>query len=256
MLEAVTFDVWNTLLVHEFYDDRVTRARLGRVGKALTNAGFRIAPERLAGAYEYTEVRLSTLWRQERDIGLDGHLSLLLEGLGLEPDGRTKDIIREPYALALLEFKPSLVEGAREVLETLKSQGYRVGLISNTGRTPGSTIRMVLDGYGLLRYFDGTAFSNEVGYIKPGGKIFETALEGLGTKPGRTAHVGDSLLLDVYGAGAAGMKSILFNKYSEKFETYATRYYAANGRSRRPDDTVGDLADVPAAVERLGRPGK
>jgi putative hydrolase of the HAD superfamily len=64
------------------------------------------------------------------------------------------------------------------------------------------------------------------------------------------------MLLDIYGARRAGMKSILFNKYSERFEKYATRYYDANGRYEDPDETVGDLADVAAAVDRLDRAGK
>jgi putative hydrolase of the HAD superfamily len=256
MLEAVTFDVWNTLLVHEFYDDRLTNARISRVEMSLENAGFRISRECLLDAYEYTEERLSILWKQEKDIGLDGHITLFLDGLGLEPDERTKDIIREPYALALLDFRPSMVDGARDVLDSLKNMGYRIGLISNTGRTPGSTIRIVLESYGLLSYFDRTTFSNEVGYIKPNRRIFERALAGLGSTPDKAVHIGDSMLLDIYGARAAGMKSILFNKYSERFEKYATRYYDANGRYEKPDETVGDLAKVVAAVERLGSPGK
>jgi putative hydrolase of the HAD superfamily len=256
MLETVTFDVWNTLLVHDFNDDRLTNARIARVGNALESAGFRISPECLREAYEYTEERLSLLWKQEKDIGLDGHVALFLDGLGLEPDEMTMAIIREPYALALLDFRPSVVDGARDALESLKNKGYRIGLISNTGRTPGTTIRTVLEGYGLLSYFDWTAFSNEVGYIKPNLRIFERALAGLGSAPGSAVHIGDSMLLDIYGARRAGMKSILFNKYSERFEKYATRYYDANGRHENPDETVGDLADVAAAVERLDRAGK
>jgi putative hydrolase of the HAD superfamily len=251
MLDTVTFDVWNTLLVHNYYDDRVKDARISRTGNALAKAGYGVSREDLLQAYEYTESCLSQLWKQEKDLGLEGHLALFLDGLGLEPDDRTKDIIREAYAQALLDFRPAFVDGAPELLASLKDKGYRIGLISNTGRTPGATVKLVLGDYDLLKYFDRTTFSNEVGYIKPNRRIFERALDGLDASPACTVHVGDSMLLDVYGARAAGMRSILFNKYSERFERYAVKYYDANGRHEDPDVTVGDLKDVEAAIEML-----
>ncbi len=251
MLDTITFDVWNTLLVHEFYDDKLKLARVHRVGRALERAGFRITEKDLTDAYEYSEACLSQLWKQEKDLGLEGHLMLLIDGLGLEPDEHAISIIREPYAQALLDFKPLLVDGAPELLAGLKAKGYKLGLISNTGRTPGSTIRIVLGEYGILKYFDHVVFSNEVGYIKPNRRIFERALDGLGSGAEQTAHVGDSMLLDIYGARAAGMRSILFNKYSERFEQYATKYYDANGRYGTPDVIVENLKDVENAVETL-----
>ncbi|HTY90511.1 MAG TPA: HAD family hydrolase [Methanocella sp.] len=250
-IDTVTFDVWNTLLVHEFYDDRVRLARIGRVETALRDAGFRFTMEEVSNAYEHSEACLSGLWRDERDASLDGHVALLLDGLGLEADEPNKNILRKPYADALLDFKPLMVDGAPEALESLKNKGFRIGIISNTGRTPGETIRRVLDGYGILKYFNATVFSNEVGYIKPNRRIFERALAGLGSEASRTVHVGDSVLLDIYGAREAGMSAILFNKYSAGFEKYATRYYDAGGRCGTPDATVVRLIDVAPAVEAL-----
>lgn len=250
-IDTVTFDVWNTLLVHEFYDDRVKFARIGRMEAALDGAGFRFGRDDLLKAYEYSEACLSGLWRDERDASLDGHVALFLDGLGLEADEYHKNIIRQPYANALLDFKPVMVDGAADILDSLKKKGFRIGLISNTGRTPGETIKLVLSGYGILKYFDSTIFSNEVGYIKPNRRIFERALLELGAEAPNTVHVGDSVLLDVYGARTAGMKSILFNKYSQRFEKYATRYYDTNGRHGTPDVTVERLADVASAVESL-----
>lgn len=252
MLDTVTFDVWNTLLVHEFYDDRVREARIGRIERALRDAGFHFSREDVARAYDHSEARLSVLWKQERDIGLEGHVRIFLDGLGLEADQRAREVIRLPYSQALLDLRPVLVEGAGESLRALKEKGYRIGLISNTGRTPGDTVRIVLNDYGVLKYFDGMAFSGEVGYIKPNRRIFERALDSLDAKAESTVHVGDSRLLDVYGARAAGLKSILFSKYSERFERYAARYYDAGGRRESPDATVDRLADVEAAIEALG----
>jgi putative hydrolase of the HAD superfamily len=253
MLDTVTFDVWNTLLVHEFYDDRVKYARIGRMESALRKSGFRFSRDELLKAYDHSEALLSGLWKREMDVGIDGHVTLFLEGLGLEADEHNKRVIRQPYAHALLDFEPALVEGASEALESLKNRGYRIGLISNTGRTPGDTIKLVLRDHGILKYFDGMVFSNEAGYIKPNRKIFEIALEGLGSRAENTVHVGDSLLLDVYGAGAAGMRTVLFNKYSERFEKYASRYYDVGGRLGVPDATIERLSELDGLLESMNK---
>jgi putative hydrolase of the HAD superfamily len=254
-IDTVTFDVWNTLLVHDFYDDRVKNARIGMIARALEKEGYCFSEEDMLKAYEYSEERLSALWRQERDACLEEHLALFLEGLGLEDSGRSRGIIRQPYARAILDFRPSLVEGAQSALLSLKKKGYRIGLISNTGRTPGETMRLILEGHGILGYFDYTVFSNEAGYVKPNRRIFEIALEGLSSEAGRAVHVGDSVLLDVYGAASVGMKAVHFNKYAERFDRYAARYYEAGGRVAAPDATVESLEDVVPAIEKLDRKG-
>jgi putative hydrolase of the HAD superfamily len=250
-IDTVTFDVWNTLLVHEYYDDRVKIARIGRMEAALSEAGLRFSRGDLLRAYDHSEACLAGLWKKEMDASLDGHVALFLEGLGLDADERNKNIVRQPYAHALLDFEPVAVDGAAAVLAGLKDSGYKIGLISNTGRTPGETMKLVLRDHDILKYFDSTIFSNEVGYIKPNRRIFDRALSELRSEASTAVHVGDSVLLDVYGARAAGMKAILFNKYSERFERYATRYYEANGRSERPDATIERLTDVVSAIGSL-----
>ncbi|HEY3422074.1 MAG TPA: HAD family hydrolase [Methanocellaceae archaeon] len=248
MIDTVTFDVWNTLLVHEFYDDRLQNARIDSIVKVLD--GLNISRDDVVRAYDRSEDHLKCLWEKEEDLGLDGHLQLLLEGLGLPMS--FKETIREPYAKILLSFRPKPVDGASDLLKDLKDKGYRIGLVSNTGRTPGETMKIILDGYGMLQYFDSMSFSCDVGHIKPGKRIFELALEGLHARPGSSVHVGDSMLLDIYGAKTAGMKAILFNKYSEGFEQYATKYYSANGRHEEPDAVVCELPEVEGALQRMG----
>ena len=250
MIDTVTFDVWNTLLVHEFYDDRLQNARIDALVKALNDEGARISRGDVVRAYDRSEDHLKCLWEKEKDLGLDGHLQLLLDGLGLPMS--FKEAIREPYARTLLSFRPKPVYGATALLKGLKEKGYRIGLISNTGRTPGETMKIILDGYGMLQYFDSMSFSCDIGHIKPGKRIFELTLEDLGAAPASSVHVGDSMLLDIYGAKTAGMKAILFNKYSEGFEQYATKYYSANGRHEEPDAVVCELPEVEGALQRMG----
>jgi putative hydrolase of the HAD superfamily len=256
MIDTVTFDLWNTLVVHEYYDNRLRIHRMRSIMEALRGAGYDFSWEEINSAYEFTEAELAAVWKCERDLDNEAHLALFIEGLGLGDVDWLKEVIREPYAHALLHFRPMLVDGAKDLLPSLKARGYRIGLISNTGRTPGRTMRTVLEGYGLHRCFDAMTFSDETGYIKPNRRIFEIALHDLGARPEHTVHVGDNPLLDVYGAKACGVRAILFTKYQENFEKYASKYYEAKGRQCEADYTVEALPEVESALLRLGGRGK
>ena len=83
-----------------------------------------------------------------------------------------------------------------------------MGIISDTGVTPGSIIRDHLEDQALLHYFTSTVFSDEVGYCKPDPKVFEKALNELEASPEEAAHVGDLLRTDVAGAKAIGMNAV------------------------------------------------
>lgn len=254
-IDTVTFDVWNTLVVHEFYDDRLKTHRMQNIRDALRHRGISCNCEQIRAAYDYTEECLAAVWKSERDLSNDGHLALFLEGMGLEPDDDTMEIIRDPYSCALLDFQPKLVDGATEILTRLKDRGYKIGLISNTGRTPGRIMREVLSGYGITGCFTTMTFSDEAGYIKPGRHIYEKALKSLGSSPANTVHVGDHPLLDVYGAKACGWKAILFTKYMANFEKYASKYYSANGRSAEPDYRVDSLSQIEEALAAIDGAG-
>jgi FMN phosphatase YigB (HAD superfamily) len=84
----------------------------------------------------------------------------------------------------------------------------RLGMICDTGLTPGRVVRRLLHQLGLLTYFDVCVFSDEVGVPKPDPRIFHTALDALAADASHAAHVGDLLRTDVAGARGVGMTSI------------------------------------------------
>ena len=88
---------------------------------------------------------------------------------------------------------------------------YTIGLISNSGVTPGRNLRQVLDNHGILQYFHCTVFSDEVGYHKPHPIIFQKAIDELQIEANDIVHVGDLFEADVAGAKASGMKAVWFN---------------------------------------------
>ena len=106
-----------------------------------------------------------------------------------------------------------LYEDALPVLEELRAQGLKLGLVSNTGRN--------LDEFVAHHRLDVDAAlgSGAFGRTKPHPTIFRAVLERLGVEPGNAAMVGDSLDDDVEGARAAGIEVAFLldreNRYPE-----------------------------------------
>jgi ribulose-1,5-bisphosphate 5-phosphatase len=121
-----------------------------------------------------------------------------------------------------------LFEDALPVLGELRSQGLKLGLVSNTGRN--------LDEFVAHHRLDVDAAlgSGAFGRTKPHPTIFKAVLERLGTAPAEAAMVGDSPEDDVEGARAAGIR----------------RAFLLDREDRYPelDDRLPDLFALPAAL--------
>ena len=139
-------------------------------------------------------------------------------------------------------FHPSSVPGAAEAVRELAARGIALGIISNTGRTPGMVLRRFLDRHDLLRYFRAVSYSDEIGRRKPDGEIFRRTLAKLGPEiggdPGAIAHIGDNPEADVAGARAMGLRAV---------------HYVTEGRTSSPlaDLVVTHLAELPDGLRAL-----
>jgi putative hydrolase of the HAD superfamily len=87
-----------------------------------------------------------------------------------------------------------------------------------------------LHSVGLGGYFDPVVVSGDHGYRKPDRRLFERALAGLGVAAEHAVYVGNDMHRDVYGARAAGMRTVLFAS------GHGTQTY----RDTRPDHVVHD----------------
>tara|TARA_R110002072_G_scaffold193973_1_gene351174 strand:+ start:132 stop:770 length:639 start_codon:yes stop_codon:yes gene_type:complete len=97
-----------------------------------------------------------------------------------------------------------LIEGALELVDSLRQRGTRVALVSNLSTPYVPLIKRL----GLHERVDHAIYSCEVGLQKPDPAIFQLALEALGVTADQAVMVGDSLPSDVRGAVAAGMRAI------------------------------------------------
>ena len=213
MLKAVTFDLWQTLLLDTPEGLRQARAdRIHGVHALLARQGFAVDRDAVGLAYDAVGPRLENVWATRQDVGSRGQVRLLLECLGLDgapsSEGGLLDALEEAYCLPILSAMPILNAGARELLERLQTRGLRLALICNTGRTPGKMLRLVLERVGLAPFLGVLSFSDEVGLRKPHPEIFQRTLSALGASPAEAAHVGDDVTTDVAGARGVGMRAI------------------------------------------------
>ncbi len=252
-IKAVSFDLWETLITDTPALSREQeRLRLTRMEQILSAGGHAALADRIEHAYRALWHRCQELyWSADKDVPCRTQIEHFLEELQLEvKDEKTLDALEDAYAHAAVEVLPAVVDGAAETLGELKSRGLRIGLISNTGRTPGYALRRVLGELGLAPSIDVMVFSNEHGFCKPVTSIFEELRRGLGHEFEEMAFVGDNLYADVHGAQRLGMLGIHFTP--EKRGT-AIAPPVEHGLEIVPDAVVRDLREVIAFVEPFQR---
>ena len=252
-ITAVAFDLWETLITDTpELSRRQERLRISRMESILTARGHAGLAHRIEHAYRALWSRCHELyWSRDEDIPCRRQIEHFLEALELDPEGFPADALDEleaAYAEAAVEILPQPVAHARETLDALGARGLRLGLISNTGRTPGSALRRVLEALGLSPRLDVMVFSNEQGACKPQRSIFEALQRGLGVPFEAIVFVGDNLYADVHGAQRCGMRAIHFDP---PVRGTAVAPHIDHGLAITPDARVHTLRDVVGVVDAM-----
>ena len=216
MIDTVTFDLWNTLVSNWPLDNqRYGRIRVERINSILEQNGQKLKFDHLFQAYDKGFEKCKEIWRQNLDLSTEEQLKIMFDlmkndGLKNIPTDLMAELV-EAFVSPILDEPPPVIDGAKETLHQIKKENYKVGLICNTGRTPGKTIRILLEQVGMINYFDVTTFSNEFRIRKPDPRIFLHTLAQLKSQPKYSLHVGDILELDVLGSKNADMLSVHFS---------------------------------------------
>ncbi|HEX7402230.1 MAG TPA: HAD family hydrolase [candidate division Zixibacteria bacterium] len=244
MIDTVTFDLWNTLISNQPMDhDRYRQIRVEGTGQILKEYGVVISLDHWAKAYDDGFERYKQIWSRNSDLSTDEQLQIMWDFLPEEkPKTISADLMErlvEAYTRPLLLYPPPLIEGARETLKRIKDEKYKLGLICNTGRTPGKTIRILLKQMGMIDYLDVTTFSDEFRIRKPNPRIFHHTLTQLKSLPRESLHVGDVVELDVLGAKNAGMQSVHLNPDHTPYEQII------------PDFTIEHLYELKVILDKL-----
>ncbi len=242
MITTVTFDFWETLVTDSPENLAAQRAlRVEALGRALARAGAALDPDAVGEAYDRSLTILDArFWSRHRDPSYREQVRLVLDcavpGVADTLEAAALEEVVAGYISPVLSLPPALQAGAAHAVETLAARGLTLGIISNTGRTPGIMLRRVLERHGLLGRFTVLSYSDEVGYRKPDPEIFRRTLAGAGASAAEAVHVGDNPVDDVAGALGVGMRAV---------------HYRARGRESAPDAdlVIGDLADLPERLD-------
>ena len=238
-------DFWGTLLFdHASSDNRYKRRRMDDFEDILAETGLSVSRRVLDAAYEASATYLRRVWSDDRDVPVQNHVSAILAAADRDMPRRIRPSVMaelvEAYARPVLFAPPAVDPGARGALEQLAGRGYTLALVSNTMRTPGVTLRKLLEGFGLLAFFKHTTFSDEVGIRKPDPAIFMLSLRAVGGEAATAVHVGDDAVLDVQGGHAAGMRVVQVRSGSGPAPA-----------EPRAEAIIPSLSELPAAIQRL-----
>jgi len=248
-LRAITFDLWDTI-VHDDSDEPKRKAQGLKTKKEerrhlLWEALNRQQPiefDRVKLAYDVADAAFNKVWHDQHVTWPIGErLQLALKGLGRTlPDAEFGRVVTAHEEMEVI-IRPDLIPGIREALQGLHGR-YKTCIVSDAIVSPGRCLRRLLESYDLARFFDGFAFSDEVGYSKPHRSMFEAAARQMGVGLDEIVHIGDRDHNDVKGPQALGMKAILFT---------ATR---PADKDRTSADAICERhADLVGIVDRLAK---
>jgi FMN phosphatase YigB (HAD superfamily) len=206
MIEAVTFDFWNTIA--QVPPGAMPEVRRRAVAAACEQGDLDIGSDLLLAALDEVRLRWERSWAEGVHLHPQEGAEMLVRALGVEGD------VAQPVAEAFLnagrEVELELAPEIGSALETLGERGVRIGIVCDVGFSGGALLRDLLAQECLLDHFHGWSFSDETGHYKPAPQAFEAALASLGARPEETMHVGDLRRTDIAGAAALGMTTVRY----------------------------------------------
>ena len=202
-VEAITFDFWNTIA--RAPAGLMSEARRRAIADVCADCGVDVDAELLVASLEEATRAYERSWLTGEHFHPREGAEILLRSLGLE--GATGERAAEAFLTVARNATVELSADIRPSLEELQGRGIRLGIVCDAGFSGGAVLRELLDREGLLTYFSGWAFSDEVGHYKPAPQTFEAALAALEAEPAAAMHVGDLRRTDIAGAAALGMRT-------------------------------------------------
>lgn len=219
MVKAITFDCWDTLVAD---DESRDKKRKEYFRLALDMYKVPKTQDEIVNLFsEEAKIFQDHIIKHRKTQNARARVKTLIGLAKVQLPASKIAKIAEFSDKIALKYRPPLVLGIIKILEDL-SKIYTLGLICNTGWHSGETVRRVLQGYDLPKYFTFLSFSDEVGVAKPHKKIFELTVDRLGFRTEEALHIGDSEYSDIVGAKQANMKAILFTGVNAKYKNKNT----------------------------------
>lgn len=244
MIRGVIFDLGSTLIHFDGDWDLVFEEGLHALSQQLAADGVALDPAAFRDAFRMemeTAQRVRLQDHLERTA--ESVLRRTLEALGQPPmeDALIQRALRAMFAVSEARWQP--MPGLHPMLDALRVQGYRLGLISNASDEP--NVRRLLAAAGLDGAFNPQLVSAAEGVRKPNVHLFQRVLSAWQLPPEAVVMVGDTLGEDILGAQHVGLRSIWFTADAD---TPANR--ALSG-SLQPDASTASLLALPGLIRSL-----
>lgn len=192
--EAVIFDLFGTL-IHKFpwHENIGILRQMASVLSAPSDDFVRLWSDtfndRMTGAFKSYQACIRHICHELKVPVQDGQIKLAAQ----IRFNMTKQEVTTPRGDAI------------EVLSSLKSKGYKTGLISNC-LIETTTIWKEMS---LAQLIDIAVFSCLVGLMKPNPRIYQIAMERLAVEPGDCLYIADGIGQELASASQVGMHAVL-----------------------------------------------
>ncbi len=231
-IDAVIFDWGGTLTAWHDIDFHAESLALAQ---AVVNADHEVeVSQRLLHAAG------NTIWSRSRDHQQSSTVADLFDVAGLDHDPELLQGYHdfwEPHTYTDPAVRPTW--------ETLRADGIKVGVLSNT-IWPRAWHERIFERDGVLDLVDGDVYTSEIPWTKPSPHAFAEAMEAVGaTDPARCVYVGDRLFDDVWGARNAGLRAIHLPHSAIPPEQ-------VGHTEGEPDAVVQSLDEIPELVRSWG----
>jgi HAD superfamily hydrolase (TIGR01509 family) len=205
-VKAVTFDDFLTLRYPMKQREDIIYPILTALGRKLD-----VNKEQFLKQYfKENQLYQKRLRKTLRETLLDDIVTRVLVSYGYDSQTICGNV-KEAVDCGLATRKAKWFPNARKILLVLRSESYKLGLISNTHWRFLPSLREQFE-----EFFDVITLSYEHGYVKPHPSIFMTTLEKLGVNPNQSLHVGDDPIADIQGVRNIGMKTVFVNRKEVK----------------------------------------
>lgn len=234
--DTILFDLGHTLI-----DFRTSKEALLEIYVEVHRRLSHVLHDAIPSAEELTECLpgkiseiIDTSYKSPRALEELQMSDVLSEAFGSYGLKLPEDVMDEMLQFEHRSLSRSMVlaEGTGDVLNQLKSWGFKIGLVSNITNLA-ALLRLDLHRLGILQYFDATIFSSEIGLRKPHPNIYYSALEGVGAEPTQAIFVGDRIREDVIGPQSLGMQALLTHQFRQE-----------NPDGAKPAKLINDIVEI------------
>jgi HAD superfamily hydrolase (TIGR01662 family) len=244
LIRGIIFDLGNTLIHFTGDWNRVLEQSWQSLADFLVQKGYAIERDDFvdafrklfesryyARAYDHVEQPTSDLFRQVMEkFGYD-HLET----------SEIEEAVYHFYILSEKQWTPR--ESVNEVLDGLRTQGYRMALISNAGDTP--NVQRLLEKASLTDYFEPTLVSATEGIRKPHVGLYQKIVAAWHFSPDQIVMIGDSLMEDILGAQRSGIHQIWMREHVNTPENNET------SRQIRPEAIADTFQEIPRLIRQI-----